>query len=52
LPATTLLCCHTSRFRTASISVIVCSATDTAFEPPQLATGTPALRAASRSSAS
>ena len=49
LPATTSLWNRTSRFRTASISISVCSATAIALAPPLLETGTPALRAASTS---
>ena len=49
LPAVTLLCCQWSFFIVARISIIACSATATELAPPLLATGTPALRAAARS---
>ena len=52
LPATTSLWKRTTRLSTASISMIVCSATAMALAPPLLDTGTPALRAASMSTRS
>src|SRR5438445_7341615 len=48
----TSLWSRTSLFRTASMSISVCSATAIALAPPLLATGTPALRAASTSTRS
>src|SRR2546422_8160039 len=49
LPISTLLCCQTSFFVTASMSASVCSATAIALAPPLLQTGTRAFRAASMS---
>src|SRR5438445_761609 len=50
LPSTQFLCCQASFFSVARISMTACSATATELAPPLLAIGTPALRAASRSS--
>ena len=52
LPAMTSLWKRTTRFSTASMSIIVCSATAMAFAPPLFDTGTPAFRAASTSTRS
>ena len=52
LPATTSLWNTTSRFKTASISMIACSETAIALAPPLFATGTFAFRADSMSTRS